>query len=206
MRDKIREYLKLYVITDSHLVNEVKGAEEALKGGATAIQLRMKKVSPREIFEKAQKIRKLCEDYSAMFIVNDYVDIAYLSAHGVHLGSEDLPVKEVRKGYPHLVIGASAKSSKYARQCESDGADYLGVGAVFPTKTKKTKIIGVAGLREIVKSVNIPVVAIGGINHSNVVEVLETGVSGIAVVSAIMGSKHIEKATRELRKIVDEYL
>ena len=201
----LRERLKLYVITDRRLINEITGAREALEGGATAIQLRIKNTSTREMIEVGKKIRKLCDDFGALFFVNDRLDVALATnADGVHVGKEDMPVYIVREIAPNLIVGASARNPQEAKDAEKQGAHYIGAGSVFPTVSKDDAIVtGLETLRLIVESVSIPVVAIGGINHSNVREVMKTGVDGVAVISAIMGAKDIRKAAREMLLIIE---
>ena len=203
----LRERLKLYVITDRRLINEITGAREALEGGATAIQLRIKNTSTREMIEVGKKIRKLCDDFGALFFVNDRLDVALATnADGIHVGKEDMPVYMVREIAPNLIVGASARNPQEAKDAEKQGAHYIGAGSVFPTVSKDDAIVtGLETLRLIVESVNIPVVAIGGINHSNVREVMKTGVDGVAVISAIMGAKDIRKATRGMLLIIERY-
>ncbi|MCA6213049.1 thiamine phosphate synthase [Thermococcus bergensis] len=204
----LRKKLRLYVITDRRLKPEVESVKEALEGGATSIQLRIKNAPTREMIEIGKEIRKLTEEYDALYFVDDRVDVALATnADGVQLGLEDMPISLARDIAPNLVIGASVYSLEEALQAEKEGADYLGAGSVFPTPTKKdVKIIGIEGLSRIVESVKIPVVAIGGINHENVKEVLKTGVDGVAVISAIMGAENVKKATEEMRKIIEEVL
>jgi len=201
----LRERLKLYVITDRRLIDEITGAREALEGGATAIQLRIKNTSTREMIEVGKKIRKLCDDFGALFFVNDRLDVALATnADGVHVGKEDMPVYIVREIAPNLIVGASARNPQEAKDAEKQGAHYIGAGSVFPTVSKDDAIVtGLETLRLIVESVSIPVVAIGGINHSNVREVMKTGVDGVAVISAIMGAKDIRKAAREMLLIIE---
>ena len=203
-----RRKLKLYVITDRRLKPEVESVKEALEGGATSIQLRIKNAPTREMIEIGKEIRKLTEEYDALYFVDDRVDVALATnADGVQLGLEDMPISLARDIAPNLVIGASVYSLEEALHAEKEGADYLGAGSVFPTSTKKdVRVIGIEGLRRIVESVKIPVVAIGGINHENVKEVLKTGVDGVAVISAIMGAENVRKATEEMRKIIEEIL
>ena len=201
----LRERLKLYVITDRRLIDEITGAREALEGGATAIQLRIKNTSTREMIEVGKKIRKLCDDFGALFFVNDRLDVALATnADGIHVGKEDMPVYIVREIAPNLIVGASARNPQEAKDAEKQGAHYIGAGSVFPTVSKDDAIVtGLETLRLIVESVSIPVVAIGGINHSNVREVMKTGVDGVAVISAIMGAKDIRKAAREMLLIIE---
>ncbi len=204
----LRKKLRLYVITDRRLKPEVESVKEALEGGATSIQLRIKNAPTREMIEIGKEIRKLTEEYDALYFVDDRVDVALATnADGVQLGLEDMPISLARDIAPNLVIGASVYSLEEALHAEKEGADYLGAGSVFPTSTKKdVRVIGIEGLRRIVESVKIPVVAIGGINHENVKEVLKTGVDGVAVISAIMGAENVKKATEEMRRIVEEMI
>jgi thiamine-phosphate pyrophosphorylase len=204
----LRERLRLYVITDRRFRDEVSTVQAALEGGATAIQMRIKDAPTREMVEIGKKLRKLTDEYGALFFVDDRVDVALaVNADGVQVGPDDMPVRLVREIAPNLLIGASVYSLGEAVKAERDGADYLGAGAVFPTKTKAdARYLGLDGLREVLETVKIPVVAIGGINHENVREVLRLGVDGIAVISAIVGAPDVKRATLEMRRIIDEYL
>ncbi|WP_461865960.1 thiamine phosphate synthase [Thermococcus sp.] len=203
----LRKKLRFYVITDRRLRNEVETVEAALKGGATAIQLRLKNASTREMIQIGNKLRKLTAEYGALFFVDDRLDVALaVDADGVQLGPDDMPVSMARELAPNLIIGASVYSFEEALRAEKDGADYLGAGAVFPTVTKKdARVLGLDGLRKVVKSVNIPVVAIGGITHENVRDVLKTGVDGIAVISAVVGAPDVRRASEELKAIIDGF-
>jgi len=204
----LRERLRLYVITDRRFRDEVSTVQAALEGGATAIQMRIKDAPTREMVEIGKKLRKLTDEYGALFFVDDRVDVALaVNADGVQVGPDDMPVRLVREIAPNLLIGVSVYSLGEAVKAERDGADYLGAGAVFPTKTKAdARYLGLDGLREVLETVKIPVVAIGGINHENVREVLRLGVDGIAVISAIVGAPDVKRATLEMRRIIDEYL
>jgi len=205
----LKEKLRLLVITDKKLKpNIVKAIEDVLRGGATSIQLRLKESSTKEMIEVGRKIRKLTRNYGALYFVDDGLDVALATdADGVQLGPDDMPIAIAREMAPNLIIGGSVYSLEEAVRAESEGADFLGAGSVFasPTKTD-ARVIGLNGLREIVKNVKIPVVAIGGINTSNAEAVLKTGVAGIAVISAVMGAEDVCIATLELRKIVDMVL
>lgn len=205
----LKEKLRLLVITDKKLKpNIVKAIEDVLRGGATSIQLRLKESSTKEMIEVGRKIRKLTRNYGALYFVDDRLDVALATdADGVQLGPDDMPIAIAREMAPNLIIGGSVYSLEEAVRAESEGADFLGAGSVFasPTKTD-ARVIGLNGLREIVKNVKIPVVAIGGINTSNAEAVLKTGVAGIAVISAVMGAEDVCIATLELRKIVDMVL
>jgi len=204
----LRKKLKLYVITDRRLKPEVESVREALEGGATSIQLRIKNAPTREMIEIGRKIRELTKEYDVLYFVDDRLDVALATdADGVQLGPEDMPISLAREIAPNLIIGASVYSLEEALKAEKEGADYLGAGSVFPTPTKRdAKVIGLEGLKRIVDSVKIPVVAIGGINHENVREVLNTGVDGIAIISAIMGADDVKIATGEMRKIIEEVI
>ncbi|MBL3539385.1 thiamine phosphate synthase [Aminivibrio sp.] len=204
----LRDALKLYVIPDSR-VGAPRSIEEqavlAIDGGATMIQLRNKEMSGRELYETACRLSSLCRRRGAAFVVNDRFDIALAAgAHGVHLGKEDLPVGVVRKIVPTgFLIGATAHSIEEGREAEKQGADYVGIGAVFPTGTKNVvSVIGVDAVRAIREALSLPSVAIGGINEENAAEVLSAGVDGIAVVAAVVGRQDIAGAARRLAEIV----
>ncbi len=181
-------------------------AEMVLRAGVGVVQFREKGMSAKQMFEIAKRLRKLTEEYGATFIVNDRVDLALaVDADGVHVGQEDLPAEVVREIFDGIV-GVSAHTVEEAKKAERY-ADYLGVGPVFATKTKRDakEPIGLEGLRRIVEAVSVPVVAIGGINRDNVLEVLKTGVSGVAVISAIAGAKNPEEEAKKLLEIVRSY-
>ena len=181
-------------------------AKMALEAGVRIIQFREKNMSTKRMFEIARRLRKMTDEYGATFIVNDRVDLALaVGADGVHVGQDDLPAEVVREIFDGI-IGVSAHTVDEAKRAERF-ADYLGVGPVFGTKTKKDakEPIGVEGLREIVLSVSIPVVAIGGINRNNVLEVLKAGVAGVAVISAIAGAKDPKEEAKRLVEIVESY-
>ncbi len=201
----LAERLRLYVIPDPLQVGGRPMAEQAglaLEGGAGAIQLRHKKASSRTLYDEAMEFRKLCDVHGALFIVNDRLDIALAAgADGVHLGAEDLPVAVARRLAPKgFLIGATARTPEAALEAEKDGADYLGVGAVFPTRSKKdARVIGPEGLRKVVQAVSLPCVAIGGITAERVPEILESGATGVAVIGAIAGAADIRSATVNFR-------
>ena len=200
--------LLLYAVTDRAWVGKqtlLEQIEDALKGGATIIQLREKKLDENSFVEEAMQVRNLCHKYNVPLIINDNVEVALKSgADGVHVGIEDVPVAEIRKRVSaDFIIGATCKTVEQAKIAETAGADYMGVGAVFPSPTKTNAVrITNAQLREIVSSVSIPAVAIGGISYDNVCQIKGSSVSGIAVVSAIFGAVDIEKATTLLKERV----
>ncbi|MCI7131251.1 MAG: thiamine phosphate synthase [Lachnospiraceae bacterium] len=200
-----KEQLLLYAVTDRAWVGKqtlFEQVEDALKGGATIIQLREKGLDENTFLQEAKQLAALCHSYHVPLIINDNVQIALESgADGVHVGIEDAPVAQIRQQTPpSFIIGATAKTVAQAQAAERAGADYLGVGAVFPSPTKQAAIrITNDQLKEICSSVNIPAVAIGGISLSNVEELAGGGMDGIAVVSAIFAAEHIEEATKELK-------
>lgn len=200
--------LLLYAVTDRAWVGKqtlLEQIEDALIGGATIIQLREKKLDENSFVEEAMQVRNLCHKYNVPLIINDNVEVALKSgADGVHVGIEDAPVAEIRKRVSaDFIIGATCKTVEQAKIAEAAGADYMGVGAVFPSPTKTNAVrITNAQLCEIVSSVSIPAVAIGGISYDNVCEIQGSSVSGVAVVSAIFGAEDIEKATTLLKERV----
>jgi thiamine-phosphate pyrophosphorylase len=191
----------LCVITDDHRC-PVELARLALDGGARMFQLRRKSASGRELFEWAVRIQELCRQHEALFIVNDRVDIAMaMHADGVHLGQEDLPAAAARAMLgPDALIGVSADGVNEARRALEDGADYIGLGHIFPTysKDKPDPPLGTSVIGEVKKVVGLPVVAIGGIGPDNVEEVMNAGASGIAVISAVSGAQNPTAAARNL--------
>ena len=200
--------LLLYAVTDQAWVGNqtlLEQIEDALRGGATIVQLREKKLDEKSFVEEAIQIRDLCHKYNVPLIINDNVEVALKSgADGVHVGIEDAPVAEIRKRVSaDFIIGATCKTVEQAKIAEAAGADYMGVGAVFPSPTKTNAVrITNEQLREIVSSVSIPAVAIGGISYDNVCEIKGSSVSGVAVVSAIFGAKDIVKETALLKERV----
>lgn len=206
------EKLRLYVVTDRSFLGEetlYEQVEKALKGGATMVQFREKKRNEEAFINEAEELMELCHQYQVPFIVNDYVDLARrIGADGVHIGQTDMEIKEARKILgADRIIGVTAKTIEQAKSAEAEGADYLGSGAVFGSNTKlDAKPMDHALFQEICESVHIPVVAIGGINASNVTGLEGRGMAGVAVVSGIFACKDIEAGTRELRTLVDQLL
>lgn len=201
-----KEMLLLYAVTDSAWVGEktlYQQIEDALKGGVTIVQLREKSLDDESFVKEAIEVKELCHRYNVPLIINDNVSVALKSgADGVHVGLEDTPVSEIRKVVPRdFIVGATCKTVEQAKIAENSGADYMGVGAVFPSSTKENALrITTEQLKEICSSVSIPAVAIGGITAENVMEIKGGGIAGIAVVSAIFSAENIEKATQELKK------
>lgn len=196
--------LTLYLVTDRRWLGRRsldEDVEEALLGGVTLIQIREKEISSRAYLDLARKVKAVTDRYGVPLIVNDRIDIAMaVDAGGVHVGPDDLPVSFARRLLgPDKIVGASASSLEEALAFQAQGADYLGVGAVFPTATKKiTEKVDLETLARIKAAVRIPVAAIGGIDAGNAPEVMKTGVDGVAVVSAILNRSDIREATRGL--------
>jgi len=195
----------LYVITDAGLSKGRSHAEvlrEAIAGGASVVQLRDKGLTTRELVSEGQKLRSLTREMGALLIVNDRIDVALaVEADGVHVGPDDMPVALARELVgPYRILGASAGTVAEARAAQAEGADYLGVGSVYPTRTKADagEPIGPDGLAHIVASVSIPVVGIGGISEIDVDEVIAAGAEGVAIISAVVAADDVRAATRRL--------
>ena len=190
--------LKFYLVTDSDILRGrdfYNSIEEALKGGVTMLQLREKNASGKEFLEKAIKLRELTKKYNVKFIINDRVDIAMLcDADGVHVGQSDIPANKVRELIGEdKIVGVSARTVEEALKAKENGADYLGVGAMFTTRTKlDAKSVSIEKLKEIKEVIKLPVVAIGGLSLSNIDKLKECNVDGYAVVSAILGAENIK--------------
>lgn len=199
-----REMLTLYAVTDRTWLNGrtlAEVVEQAIRGGATMVQLREKDKTPDEILASAREILPVCRKYGVPFIMNDSIELARAAgADGVHLGQSDVPGDNVRALAGDLILGLSANTVESAQRAQALGADYLGVGAVFGTTTKHdARHLSPEKLREITGAVQIPVVAIGGIGAGNILELAGCGVQGAAVVSAIFAQTDPEQAARDLR-------
>ena len=204
--------MQLYAVTDRSwlkgdtLYHQV---EQALKGGATFVQLREKELDQETFLQEAKEIKALCASYHVPFVINDNVDIALaIDADGVHVGQSDMEAGDVRQKLGRdKIIGVSAGTVEQALLAQERGADYLGVGAVFPTGTKKdANNLSPDILKNICDAVDILVVAIGGITKDNIKELKGSGIDGIAVVSAIFAAEDIENATKELKENVKSIL
>ena len=199
--------LLLYAVTDRHWLEGRKLIDvvrESLDGGVTMLQLREKTLEEGKFLEEARELQALCRDYHVPFIVNDNVDIALaMDADGVHVGQSDIVGKDVRAMIgPDKILGISANTVETAVAAQAAGADYIGVGAVFPTSTKKdAKSLSREEMRAICEAVDIPVVAIGGINAGNLPQLAGSGVDGVAVVSAIFAQPDPGAATRHLLEL-----
>lgn len=204
------EMLTLYAVTDRECAGErdlTALSELAIQGGVTCLQLREKNMTTEELAEAGAELLKICRKYGVPLIINDDYRAALMcGADGVHVGIEDAPVSEIRRiAGENFIIGATAKTVEQARRAEAEGADYIGVGAVFPSPTKKNAIRITPGqLREICGSVNIPAVAIGGITAGNISEISGCGHRGIAAVSAIFAPEDVRAAAEELRRRAEE--
>ena len=205
-----KKHMLLYAVTDRAWVGKqslYQQVEAALKGGVTCVQLREKELDEARFLQEARDICALCHQYKVPFIVNDNVDIAIAcGADGVHVGQEDMEAGKVRRRVGDaMILGVSAHTVEEARQAVRDGADYLGVGAVFPTNTKTDAgQMSNETLRAICGAVNVPIVAIGGINQNNIGKLAGSGVRGVALVSAIFSAKDIEGTCRELRALSEK--
>lgn len=213
---------KLYCIAcpPAQRENVAKAVTAACKGGADAIQLRDKMGSTKKLIELGKKLQKICGDFSALFIVNDRVDVALAcGADGVHLGQDDLPVREARKiaeGFfnargislsAQFLIGCSTHSLEQAMRAQKEGADYIGCGPIFSTPTKPdVPAVGFDLMRSYRRAIKIPIVAIGGIDATNVAKVIQAGARCIGVVRAVFESADIEGAARSLKKMIAENL
>ncbi len=208
-QSKMRTLLRLYAVTDRSWVGIqtlLEQIESSLLGGTTLVQLREKDLSDCEFIQEAISVKRLCERFGVPLLINDNVNVALRSgADGVHLGQDDLPLQEARKMLgPNKIIGISTHTVEEAMEAEQGGADYVGVGSVFATQTKlDANVLSIDYIREICQAVTIPVVAIGGIKEENMDVLRNTGVAGIAVVSAIFGQPDIEIATLRLKEYAD---
>ncbi len=200
----------LYAVTDRAFAKKQTLYEQvnsAIKGGITMLQLREKELSEAEFLKEAEKIKPLCRANDIPFIINDDVDVAVkCGADGVHIGQNDMAAEKVRQIIGEdMILGVSAQTPEQAVKAEEAGADYLGVGAVFPTSTKSDALsVSYETLKEICASVSIPVVAIGGICAENIKELSGSGIDGVALVSAIFGAEDIERECEILKKLTRE--
>lgn len=204
--------MSLYLVTDSSYHEEsefLRIVEEACKGGVTIVQLREKTKEGAQYLDLAKKVKSITDRYNIGLIIDDRVDVALaVDAAGVHVGAKDIPVSVARRLMgKDKIVGATAKTVEAAKKAFEDGADYLGTGAIFPTTTKVVTVITkVETLNEICDAVPIPVVAIGGLNASNMEVLNQSSIAGIAVVTAIMKAQDPQAATRELKQKVAEIL
>ena len=206
-----KDSLLLYAITDSMWLNGRKlkdDVEKAILGGATMIQLREKSLNDNDFIELAFEIKEVCKKYNVPFIINDNLNVCKaVDADGIHVGQDDLNAKYLREKLgPNKIIGVSARTVEEAKKAILDGANYLGVGAMFSTNTKTdAKVVSVEELKNIV-SLGCPVVIIGGIKKDNINLFKNTGISGVSVVSAIFAEKDIIESTKKLKEEVLKYI
>lgn len=208
--DKSKIDYTLYLVTDRQLMScktIEQSVEQAIAGGASVVQLREKDCSSREFYKLALRVKRITEPNNVPLIINDRIDICLAAdADGVHLGQSDIPCREAKKilGADKL-IGVSAALPEEARQAQADGADYLGIGAVFHTSTKDdARAVSLETLREIRAAVTIPFVVIGGVNAQSITKLYGMGIDGAAVVSAIVAQKDITAAAREMRAAAEK--
>ncbi|MBP5402008.1 MAG: thiamine phosphate synthase [Treponema sp.] len=207
---ELKKSLLLYAVTDRHwLKNQTleQQVEEAIKGGATFVQLREKNADEKEFLELAYKVQAVCRKYNVPFIINDNVELAKkVNADGVHVGQSDMNANDVRSIIGNdKILGVSAQTVEQALLAQKQGADYLGVGAVFATNSKDdADYVPYETLKEICSAVKIPVVAIGGISLNNMSELKGSGIAGISVISAIFGADDIEDASKKLHAKAEE--
>lgn len=201
-----KKTMLLYAVTDRSWLGDRSLAdqvEETLKGGATFIQLREKELDFDDFVKEAQAIKKITDAYQVPFVINDAVAVALaVDADGVHVGQDDMDASELRQQIGDKIIGVSADTVELALKAEADGADYIGVGAIYATATKtEAEVVGFETIAAICAAVTIPVVAIGGLNETNIHTLKGTGVDGVALVSAIFSKADIRQATKELRQL-----
>lgn len=205
---------RLYLVTDRNCLQQQtleQAVEQAILGGVTLVQLREKAIASKEFYERALRIKAICHHYNVPLLINDRVDIALaVEADGVHIGQSDLPCGVVRQILgKDKIIGVSARTAQQAIQAQADGADYLGVGAMFATSTKQdAQTVTIASLTQIRQAVTLPIVAIGGINHTTLpalqqaLQAADTSIDGVAVVSAILGQKDVKLASEKLKEMI----
>ena len=209
-QDKIQQIRGLYVIIDTSALKgrrHMELASQAIKGGAKIIQLRDKLLSDKELLPIAQQLRNLCAEHNVLFIINDRLDLALATdADGVHLGQDDLPVPVARRLLPiDKILGSSTTTVEQALATQSEGADYIAVGSIYPTPSKEEAVVvGLERLRQIRRAVTLPLVAIGGINMDNAAEVIAAGAESVAVISAVLQSEDPEEAARQIAARIGE--
>lgn len=208
-RDKTDRMAGLYVILDRQSLtgrDELEVSRQIIDGGARVIQLRDKQSKKGDLLLVAQKLKELCSQAGVLFMINDHLDLALaVDADGLHIGQEDLPLHVVRRELPiDKIVGCSVTTPVQATKAQDEGADYIGVGSIFPTTTKKeATVVGVDIVKELKRTISTPVVAIGGIDESNIGEVVVAGADAVAVVSAVLGDKDVKGAVRKLVAKID---
>ncbi|WP_418557064.1 thiamine phosphate synthase [Longibaculum muris] len=211
-KDKIKKAMQLYLVTDRHWLKAhslYEDVEAAINGGVTCVQLREKHLNRQLFIREAKELKEICNQNQIPLIINDDVEVMLeVDADGIHVGQNDMQAQDVRKLIgSDKVLGVSVQTVEQAITAQNAGADYLGVGAVFPTGTKDDAIeVDLATLQDICQHVDIPIVAIGGINQENLLQLEGSGIDGIAVVSAIMAAEDIFEATKQLKEKTKELL
>ncbi len=211
-KDKIKKAMQLYLVTDRHWLKAhslYEDVEAAINGGVTCVQLREKHLNHQLFVQEAKELKELCNQNQIPLIINDNVEVMLeVDADGIHVGQSDMQAQDVRKLIgSDKVLGVSVQTVEQAITAQNAGADYLGVGAVFLTGTKDDAIeVDLATLQDICQHVDIPIVAIGGINQENLLQLKGSGIDGIAVVSAIMAAEDIIEATKQLKERTKELL
>ncbi len=208
-QDKTKRLSGLYVIIDTQALKgrrHVEVARQVIRGGAKVIQLRDKTLSQKELLPIAHQVKNLCTEPGVLFIMNDYIDLALeTEADGVHLGQGDLPVSVARKLLPiDKIVGCSTTTVEMALAAQSEGADYIAVGSMYPTSSKETaKVVGLERLRQVRQAVSVPLVAIGGITKDNAAEVIAAGANAVAVISAVLAADSPETAAGEIVRRIE---
>ncbi|HJF19199.1 MAG TPA: thiamine phosphate synthase [Enterococcus columbae] len=209
---KLIDQLKFYAVTDSRWLGEqtlYQQVQAALEGGVTCVQLREKHMDKMKLLQIAQEIHQLCQSYQVPFIMNDYVDLAIAcKAEGIHVGQKDMQAMQVRAQIPKdCLLGVSVQTVEQAKLAQAQGADYLGVGTIFPTTTKTDAVtVSKQTLTAICQAVQIPVVAIGGIEQNNIQQLAGTGIVGVALVSSIFAQEDITQSCIQLKKEIWRHL
>lgn len=200
----------LHLVLDTEWLkgrSEVEVARQAIQGGAAMIQLRDKRRPMKDLLPVAREMKAVCEASGVLFVMNDYLDLALASgADCLHLGQSDLPLTEARRLLPgEMMLGRSTHSIEQAIEAEAEGADYVAIGAIYPTQSKHSiTIVGAGMVQSVRRKVKAPLVAIGGINKANVAPVIKAGADAVAVISAVMGAVDVERATKELVDAIEK--
>jgi thiamine-phosphate pyrophosphorylase len=208
-REKAGKISGLYVIIDTGVLqgrDPIEAARQVIEAGVKVIQLRDKTTEKKRLLPLARELQALCREKKALFILNDYLDIALAAeTDGLHIGQSDLPVEVARRLLPpDKILGCSVDTGEQARAAEAAGADYIAAGCIFPTSSKRdVELVGVERVRQIRKATRVPLVAIGGINRSNAREVVEAGADSACVISAVLCAPDIGRAVRELRTAIE---
>ncbi len=203
-QEKQRQLTGLYVIIDTQALkgrDHAEVATQVIRGGATAIQLRDKVLTKTELLAVAHRLKSICAEHNVLFIMNDYLDLAIAAdADGLHVGQKDLPIEAARQLLPlDKILGGSTTTVEQAMAAQSEGADYIAVGSMYPTQSKETAVVvGLERLRQVRQAISLPLVAIGGITRQNAPEVIAAGADAVAVINAVLGAASPEEAARQI--------